>query len=126
MHLLPVMCCFLLVPLTAAAEIEPVPKLAYKTEGNDLVVSTELVISGTPHLLLTSIDNTEALAPGLRYTIIHNSDHLNDSAKYVTVEWRLKNYTSKVRPSHVSGQTISLSTVELKQLGGKAIDLVKE
>jgi len=126
MRLLPVVCCLLILPVIARAKIEPVHKLTYKTDGNDLIVSTELMISGTPHLLLTSIDNTEALAPGLRYTIIHNTDHLNDRVKYVTVEWRLKNYGTKVRPTQVTGQTIALSTEELKQLGGKALDLVKD
>jgi hypothetical protein len=126
MRLLPVVYCLFVWPAIVRAEIEPVHKLTYRTDGNDLIVSTELLISGTPHLLLTSIDNTEALAPGLRYTIIQNSDYLNDRAKYVTVAWRLKNYGTKVRPTQVSGQTIALSTAELKQLGGKALDLVKE
>lgn len=126
MRLLPVVCCLLILPVIARAKIEPVHKLTYKTDGNDLTVSTELMISGTPHLVLTSIDNTEAMTPGLRYTIIHNSDHLTDRVTYVTVEWRLKNYGSKARPTRVSGQTIVLSTAELKQLGGKALNLVKE
>ena len=126
MHLLPLVCCFLVSPVVPWNESEPTLKLSYKTDGNDLIVSTELMISGGPHLVLTSLDSTEAITPGLRYTIIHNSDYLTDRVNYVTVEWRLKDYKEKIRPSRVTGQTIGLSTAELKQLGGKALDLVKE
>ena len=126
MRFLPVVCCLLISPLIARAEREPAHKLTYKTDGTDLIVSTSILIPGGPHLLFTSFDDTDALMPGLRYTIIRNSDDLFESAKFVTIEWRLKDYKTELLPSRVTGQVIALSTSELKRLGGKALELVKE
>jgi len=126
MRLLPVVCCLLISPLISRAEREPAHKLTYKTDGNDLIVSTSILIPGGPHLLFTSFDNTEARTPGLRYTIIRNSDDLYESAKFVTIEWRLRDYKTELLPSRVTGQMIALSTAELKPVGGKALELVKE
>ena len=126
MRLLHVVCCLLISNMVARAEREPAQELKYRIEGNDLIVSTEITLIGSPHLLLTSIDRTEQSPPVLRYSIIQNADHRYESLKYVNIEWRLKNHNTDDRPTRVVSAVLSLTTDELKQLGGKALELVKD
>jgi hypothetical protein len=115
-----------LVPALAVGA-EPKDKkheLSFRKDGDALIASTTIRIDDGKHLLLATFDNTEALAPGLQYTVIQNSDELTTKKKDLTIEWRITGERAKVNPWRVHGQVIKLSTAELKLLGGKALELV--
>ncbi|HJZ93148.1 MAG TPA: hypothetical protein VKE40_19885 [Gemmataceae bacterium] len=100
------------------------PVLEHKVDGDDLITSTTIMVPGG-HLVLTTFDNTDALMPGLRYTVIRNADVVDYGWRPQKIEWRLKGFAKAhpgLAPYRVSGQVISLSSAELKQLIGRASD----
>ena len=115
--------CF--VPTLALAG-EPAKKheLTYKRDGDTLIVSTTIKVLDARHLVFATVENTDSLVASLRYTVTQNSDELPIREKDVTIEWRITGERAGFHPGGVTGQVIQLSTEELKQLGGKALDLV--
>jgi hypothetical protein len=121
----PIALCVCLVPaLALGAEPKKKHELSFKKDGDTLIVSTTIQIDEGKHLLLATFDNTEALAPGLVYTVIQNSDTLAVTKRDLTIEWRITGDRAKAQPHRVKGQVIKLSTEELKLIGGKALELV--
>jgi hypothetical protein len=122
----------LLTPaLTARAEFRPKtePELTHRQDGDDLITSTTILVPGGAHLVLTTFDNTDALMPGLRYTVIRIADNVDNGWRPGKIEWRLKGFAKAhpgLAPYRVSGQVIALSMEELRGLGWKALDQFQE
>jgi hypothetical protein len=114
-----------LVPALAGAESKDKQhELKFRMDDDTLVASTTIQIDEGKYLVLATFDNTDALAPGLQYTVIQNSDELAVRKQTVTIEWRITGERATIRPQRVHGQVIKLSTRELQLIGGKALDLV--
>lgn len=132
-----VLALFVTPALPATAEFRPKTEseLTYNRDGDDLIISTTILVPGGPHLVLTTFDSSETM-PRLKYTVIRNADvfgfgwkdGLHHALKSVKIEWRLKGFSKThpgLAPYSVFGEVIALSNEELIQLGGKAADLAK-
>ena len=106
----------------AEAKIKPEsaePKITFKTDGNDLIASIQVIANGSPHALSTSYDVGPNNVVTLRYCLVQNSDILVRCLKNVTIEWRLKMFAvlpSPLLTYRVDGHCLAFSTSELKAL----------
>lgn len=96
---------------------EKKPHLTFKQDGADLIVSTQVPINNSPHALGTAVQDLGDRIV-LRYSVVQNTDLLVRSLKWITVTWRLSNHRQGEKQYEVSGQTMTLTTAELKGLQG--------
>jgi hypothetical protein len=113
-----------LASLAPARGAEP-PKLALRQDGEDLLVTTQIIINGSKHILLTDSFKTEKIVT-LRYCVIQNSDWLVRHQKNLDIEWRLKKHKQGQEEFQVKGQHLFLDTAKLQHLGDEFRNLIGE
>jgi hypothetical protein len=74
------------------------PRIAFKTDGKDVVASIQVMANNSPHALWTSYERGTDNVVALRYCLIQNPDRFVRSVKTVTIEWRLKNFAVMPTP----------------------------
>lgn len=93
------------------------PKLEFKVDGADLIVTTKVTANNSPHVLQTSYYVNSKQEVQLKYILIQNTDLLVRSQKKVQVTWRLKGMAALPAPAnlsfHVEPTNLTLSSAEL-------------
>jgi hypothetical protein len=95
------------------------PKIAFRTDGNDVIASIQVIANNSPHALWTVHEMSAQQVVTLRYCLIQNADRLVRSIKTVTVEWRLKDFAvlpSPLLTYRVEGFSMTPNSQELKGL----------
>jgi hypothetical protein len=113
-----------LVGLVSASGAEP-PELSFRQDGEDLVVTTQIRINGSEHVLLTNSFRTEKIFT-LSYCVIQNSDRMVRHQKTLDIEWRLKKHRKGQEEYQVKDQYLGLDTAEFERLGDQVRNLIGE
>jgi hypothetical protein len=93
------------------------PQLTIRQDGDDLVVSTNILSSGIGHVVLTRYTIDGKKVATLHYTLIQSEEHARlDCLASVNVVWRLKNTKVGDVTFNVQGKELTFSMAELKQL----------
>jgi hypothetical protein len=102
------------VSVSDASADDEKPKLTFKQDGADLVVSTVLTANGGPHVLWTNVikQNNEVV---LEYFVVHCSDRLYRHQKQVEVTWRIAGHEQGKEAYRVENR-FNPSTAQLKAL----------
>jgi hypothetical protein len=104
----------LMLAFASGARADDKPKLTFKQDGSDLVVSTTVTVNGGPHVLWTSSNNLEKQV-ALNYYVIQCADRLYRHQKQVDVVWRIVKHKQGDETYHVENRFMP-STAQLKEL----------
>ncbi len=100
-------------------------ELAFRQDGDDLVVTLRTAVNNSPHVVVTRHSKLTGGAIELGYTVFQNQSLIVRSKKEIAVEWRLPKHT-KTDPAkyRVLGARLQLTSSEIRTLLDKGQSLL--